>query len=268
MRRIALSLSIVASLALLDACTGGAQGTGFSNTNSNSANVNKIVFVNPVSGANANVFIVSGLAVATPTPTPTPLPSGVTPAPPTAPPSVTAAPSYAPTPTPTPTPIGYVKPTAYPTPGPGTAASQPALIQAIGYTNGGGVLGSIAVPSTAYRWSANYAPEGTTVNNRVTGQTLTCGLPPTNPQAYPINFDYPYAATTNGSTLAAGDVPDEYHSGFALASLDSTNTTVNVYNQIAFFAPPIQIKSGNFCVNILATAPNGTQGSVVVVVTP
>jgi hypothetical protein len=274
MRRIALSLSIVASLALLDACSGGSQGTGFSYTDSTTAKIDHIVFVNPADGTNANVFIVSGLALATPTPpppTPTPLPSGVTPTPKPVTPTPTAAPSYAPTPTPvppTPTPIGYIPPTAYPTPGSGAPASQPALIQAIGYLNGGGVTGSVAVRSTTYRWSANYAPSGTAVNNRVNGQTITCGAPPTNPQAYPIMFDVQYAANTNGTSLASGDYTDPYHPGFANTALDSTNTTVNAYNQIAFFAPFIQIKSGNYCVNIVATAPNGVQGSVVVVVTP
>jgi hypothetical protein len=59
MRRIALSLSIVASLAVLDACSGGGLGTGLSNTSSTTAPINSVVFQDAQSGQQANVFIVS-----------------------------------------------------------------------------------------------------------------------------------------------------------------------------------------------------------------
>jgi hypothetical protein len=258
-------------MALLDACTGGSQGTGFSNTNSPSASIDGINFVDPSTGTVSNVFIAGGIAIATPTPTPTPTPAGQTPAPtatpsPSAPPTITPAPTATPKPTPTPPFTVVVTPT--PSPGPGANPNQPVLIQAVGYKKGGGVLGYVSVPSTTFRWHAAYAPSGTTVTNRNDGTTLVCGAPPAAPaiggSGAPINIDYQFAPTTSTSVPNNGDTLDAKHPGFAIAATDSTQTTTNYYNNIAFFAP--QIKAGKYCVTLLATSQNGVQGSVIVVV--
>jgi hypothetical protein len=273
MRRIALSLSIVASLALLDACSGGSQGTGFSNTSSPSASINKIAFVNPATGTVSNVFIAAGTAVATPTPTPTPTPAGQTPTPaptPTPMGSPTVAPSTTPSPTPSPTPkFTVVTPAPPGAGGPGEGASpvQPVLIEGLGYNNGGGILGSISVPSVTFRWTAFYTPKGTTVNyqNNGSSNTETCGAPPDVPgSGAPIQIDYQFAPTTSNPVPSNGDTLDPLHPGYARAALNSNDQTVNYYNPIAFFPP--QIVNGTYCITLLATASNGVQGTATVVV--